>query len=86
MNTSVRLKEVHGANKVEEGLAEAITHLVTNMETVYSAADHLGQLGVRGESDYVENGGDRLLKWKSRGYKTIFEILSVSKILTSWAS
>lgn len=70
------------ANQVDPGLGEAVSHLVTHMEAVYSAADDLEQLGVRGESDYVENGGDRSLKWTARGYKTIFEILSVGNELS----
>ncbi|XP_054278009.1 spermine oxidase-like [Macrosteles quadrilineatus] len=71
-----RLQELVTASEVDAELWEAVNHTVTTNEMVYSAADSLEQLGVRGEGEYVENGGDQTLKWTSRGYKTIFEILS----------
>ncbi|XP_054257125.1 spermine oxidase-like [Macrosteles quadrilineatus] len=71
-----RLQELVTASEVGAELWEAVNHTVTTKEMVYSAADSLDQLGVRGEGEYVENGGDQTLKWTSRGYKTIFEILS----------
>jgi len=71
-----RFQEYLTANNIDPEVGEAVTHLAAVWEMSYSAADSLEQIGARGETEYVENEGDLRWKWKSRGYKTIFDLLA----------
>lgn len=75
-----RFNELLTRHSVEPGLGHAIKHLIALFEGQSCASDNLEQMGAMGDNRYVENEGDQAWTWKpgTQGYKTIFDILSVS--------
>lgn len=63
---------------MSQELKEALQHYVEVDEGASNAADRLADMGGRGYSQYEESEGDQALKWKTGGYKTLFDILLVT--------
>lgn len=49
-----------------------------NYQNVISATDSWFSVSCSGYAEYWNCEGDRLLNWKDKGYKTVFDLLMVS--------
>lgn len=62
---------------MSQELGEALKHYVELEEQGSNAADSMADMGGRGYSQYKVSEGDQTLKWKTRGWKTLFDFLLV---------
>uniref|UniRef100_A0A1B6M7W0 Amine oxidase n=1 Tax=Graphocephala atropunctata TaxID=36148 RepID=A0A1B6M7W0_9HEMI len=72
---SPRLEEFLATNNVEPMLKEALRFHIEQLVRLYYGVYELGQLGASGTTRYRMNEPVSL-KWKTGGYKTIFDLLS----------
>lgn len=74
-----RLDTLLSSKNLDQYLREAIHYLVPLLELTDSVGDDLSDHGAWGFADILQPEGDNTLKWKAetKGYKTIFDFLSV---------